>query len=311
MESSNKHLLMIAGSDIDTFYNVESFIGAGDACMCELVGKKVGGCTLNVAVVAAAKGLDVKAIDYLKADDEDSRMLIDELNRKKVDTSYFQFDRDATNGSCLIMKKDEERCIYVIEPRRPFYRIDERFKDLLFGSLFIYSLAHTLRISFENMDILKEAKKHGAKLIFDASGQYSDLRDRDMLYELADGAFINRKSYERLKGVSGGEPKDILLNNGALFVAVTDGDKGARLYTKEKEYYAEAMKIDALDTTGAGDSFAGCFLACLAEGYDYETALHLASANGAYACMKEGGMAGAVSFEEVRDFAKTASYKTE
>lgn len=304
----DKSILMIAGSDIDYFYDVESFPVAGDVSMAKLVGKRIGGCVLNTAVVMAAKGSKVTVIDYLKADDKETELLINGLKERNVDSSFVQYGKDVINGNCLIMSCASEKSIYVIEPDRPYFKYDEKMKELLNNSCFIYSLLHTLQISFENMDPIRNAKKAGAKMIFDGAGHYHSKQKCDLLLELADGLFINKQSYERLCQAYKGDFKDDLLNKGGMFVCITDGENGADCYTKEGNYHAGIVKVSVIDSTGAGDSFAGCFLHCLSKGMSYEKCLNYASVNGGYACTGFGGMSGATDLETLEQFAKDNNY---
>jgi len=53
----------------------------------------------------------------------------------------------------------------------------------------------------------------------------------------------------------------------------TLGDKGCSI---DDEIFVEAMKVQAVDTTGAGDTFNGTLAVCLAEGMDLEDACRMA-----------------------------------
>lgn len=75
-----------------------------------------------MAAVSASLGSDVKVLDYLKAEDEKTLWLVEELKKKKVDVSNLQYGHDVVNGHCLIMQCLDEKCIFVIEPVRPFLK---------------------------------------------------------------------------------------------------------------------------------------------------------------------------------------------
>lgn len=295
------HLTFIAGSDIDYFYEVENFLGAGDACLTKPLGTKVGGCVLNAASVCSMLKSDVKVIDYLKENDEGTNLIIETLNKNNVDTSHIEFDKDATNGTCLIMNKDDEKCIYVIEPTRPFFDVDS-VKELLMNSKYIYTLMHTLKLSFEKLDIIDEVRKRGTKIIFDAGSQYIDLSDRDILLKYADGLFMNKTSFDRLKSVCEFDPLQYMFDHGLDFACITDGSRGSDLYLKDRIIHEDSKKVNVVDSTGAGDSFAGSFLHFLDEGKSYEEALKYASYVGAYACTKIGGMSGVIKKDELDKF---------
>jgi ribokinase len=73
------------------------------------------------------------------------------------------------------------------------------------------------------------------------------------------------------------------------FVAITKGSKGAMLRRNGRRIAnAEAPKVRAIDTVGAGDSFTAALTLALIEGQDPSAALRFACAAGAAATMKAG-----------------------
>ena len=119
------------------------------------------------------------------------------------------------------------------------------------------------------MKPLLEAKHHGAKMILDGTSKYDDPSRTEMLYTLADGLFINTSDYQNLKEHSASEPRDILFENGAEFVCITDGSHGATCYYPGGSCFEPSLHIPVVDSTGAGDSFAGAFLYGLGQGYSF------------------------------------------
>ncbi len=71
-------------------------------------------------------------------------------------------------------------------------------------------------------------------------------------------------------------------------VIVTLGPQGAMAATPSRFHEVPAMKIEAIDTVGAGDTFCGYFAAALAEGMGLEAALQRSVTAGALACLKPG-----------------------
>ena len=67
--------------------------------------------------------------------------------------------------------------------------------------------------------------------------------------------------------------------------------------------------VEVVDSTGAGDSFAGCFLACLSLGMEIRECLKYASLSGAYCCKGLGGMSASVSLEVLELFLKEQNGK--
>ena len=76
--------------------------------------------------------------------------------------------------------------------------------------------------------------------------------------------------------VSEKEIADTLRARGVKNVVITLGDKGVYYRTDEGEGLVPARKVDAVDTTGAGDSFAGAFATALGEGMPIKDAIDFA-----------------------------------
>ncbi|MCO4249543.1 ribokinase [Pseudarthrobacter raffinosi] len=70
----------------------------------------------------------------------------------------------------------------------------------------------------------------------------------------------------------GQELAGALVESGIRSVVVTLGSAGAVLATSELSIHIDAPKVEAADTTGAGDAFVGALAACLARGSDLQSA---------------------------------------
>lgn len=79
-----------------------------------------------------------------------------------------------------------------------------------------------------------------------------------------------------------------LVHKGVQNLIVTMGDKGVLWMNAEKEVFIEAEKVKAVDTTGAGDSFIGCFAHFVTKGSPVEDALQQANRYAAQAVQKRG-----------------------
>jgi sugar/nucleoside kinase (ribokinase family) len=58
---------------------------------------------------------------------------------------------------------------------------------------------------------------------------------------------------------------------------LTDGLNGARYYSKKQKLQQSALKVDAIDVTGAGDAFISGYLAALANELDPSQCLLIAT----------------------------------
>lgn len=90
---------------------------------------------------------------------------------------------------------------------------------------------------------------------------------------------------------------DVFLKKGVSQVVITLGSMGAFASDGKKSQLLERIKVDAVDTTGAGDAFNGGFVMALAEGKDLFTALRYGNVTGALSVTKLG-TAPAMPFRE-------------
>jgi ribokinase len=79
-----------------------------------------------------------------------------------------------------------------------------------------------------------------------------------------------------------------LLEKGLQKIIVTLGEKGSLLLTKGEETLVPPFRVQAKDTTGAGDAFIGCFAAYFVETGDIRKAMETANRYAALSTTKPG-----------------------
>ncbi len=80
---------------------------------------------------------------------------------------------------------------------------------------------------------------------------------------------------------------------------VTEGEKGALIIAEAEVISVPAVKVDVVDTTGAGDAFNAGLAMALAEGRDLIDAVKFANCSGGLACTKLGVIPGLATRAEV------------
>jgi sugar/nucleoside kinase (ribokinase family) len=75
-------------------------------------------------------------------------------------------------------------------------------------------------------------------------------------------------------------------------VVITMGDQGLLWAKDGKSGSLDAFKVNAIDSTGAGDAFHGAFAFGIARGMGWHELLRFASAAGALTCTRLGARAG-------------------
>jgi ribokinase len=144
----------------------------------------------------------------------------------------------------------------------------------------------------ETMALARRARRLGCRVLLNASPlQQAAQLDLDAI----DILIVNQEEWgqlARLAGVPEGAPASAALalahrhNNEVL---VTLGAQGALLVgSSGRVERVPALPVRAIDTTGAGDTFAGVFAAALANGESRLRAMEYAAAAAALACGRRG-----------------------
>ena len=80
------------------------------------------------------------------------------------------------------------------------------------------------------------------------------------------------------------------------------GEKGSKVFTKEKEFEFGIFKVDAIKPTGAGDAFNGGFISSLYKGMSLDESVKRGSANAALVVTKVGCSSAMPDSEELEKF---------
>lgn len=145
-----------------------------------------------------------------------------------------------------------------------------------------------------SLHVLKFAKENGIKISIDCADpgvlQRSGQDVKDIILNYGDIIFANEEEAKELTGLN--DPKEAVAEIGkhCEIAIVKIGSEGSYIYRKncqndsdDKENVAEelitveAVRVDAVDTTGAGDVYAGAFLYGLNQGFDLEKCGRLAA----------------------------------
>lgn len=119
----------------------------------------------------------------------------------------------------------------------------------------------------QNLDLIRGAislaKKNGAKVVLDMASFNVVEANRDFLLEiipeLVDIVFANEEEAKALLNVDAQEALDILAEKVELAI-VKLGDKGSLVKRGSESIFVPALKVNCIDTTGAGDLYAAGFM---------------------------------------------------
>ena len=258
------------------------------------INKSIGGPAANVAAIAAGIGQPYAvAVSLITAIgvDQDSDWASAELSSRRVDLIVPRDRREGRINRALVLVESDGRRTIVNEPSRLGGVDVERFLDA------VDPAGRTWCLHVEGYQLpaqaalVQKARARGFITSMQATGLPADwLRNhRDEVFGGFDIVTLHRESLDHL-GLGGGAEAGIArLAEQAVaaagtwprVVVVTLGKDGAAAVTADGAIFrAPAIPVDVVDTTGAGDSFVGCFLAAWLNGCGAAASIRLACVAG-------------------------------
>jgi fructokinase len=129
--------------------------------------------------------------------------------------------------------------------------------------------------------------------------------------EVINRAAIVKVSEEELQSLSDSDDMNeavrALWHGRLRYLSVTRGAVGAKLYTPVGAFECTGFKIDAVDTTGAGDAYTAAILAGVLQGLGPQKLVDVACAAGSLAASKKGAMESLPTKTELAAFLASAA----
>lgn len=263
-----------------------------------------GGKGANQAFSAARSGAPTWMLGAVGRDDFGTQRLSD-LKAEGIDVSYVSTTDEAASGVALIFVETngQNRIAYI--PGSTLTVTPEQAVEAV-RSVQPSVLLTTLELPMPTLTALyAEARALGATIITNATPEPATGRD---LVALADILIVNETEAAELLGIEQGEQSwqavaRSLRELGPSTVVVTLGAAGAAVDTAELSEQIATPKVEVVDSTGAGDAFAGAFAAHLARGKDVLSAAQTGVLAGSISVTKAGAqpsMPHVAEIEELR-----------
>lgn len=267
-----------------------------------------GGKGFNQGVAAHKAGADVTMITKLGRDSFANVALdvMDELGMKK-DHIFFN-DEDATGIALILVDEKTSQNEIVIVPGACATITKEdtdSIEDVIKESEYVLL---QLEVNEDaNERVVDCAYKYGTKVILNTA-PYSPVSD-----EVLSKVYMvtpNEVEAEEMTGIkidgleAAKKAAEVFRSKGVKKVVITLGSRGVFISADGREEIVPCFKVDALDTTGAGDAFNGAFLTALAEGKDEWEAARFANALAAISVTRIGTTPAMPTREEVDAFLK-------
>ncbi len=251
-----------------------------------------GGKGANQAVAAARLGASVLMVSAV-GDDMFADNTIRNLTLAGVDTKYVRRVAGRSSGVAPIMVEPSgENSILIVKGANSDLSpadVERAGEDLKTCDLILLQLEIPLETVYAAIAF---GKRHGVRTVLNPAPATPELdpeRVRDVSFFIP-----NETELAILTGMPVGTEEEIgaaarsLIDKGVETVIVTLGSRGALLATAASVHRVAPVRVEPVDTTGAGDAFVGSFARYFAGGLGLEPALNLAARYAADSVTRRG-----------------------
>lgn len=266
--------------------------GAGETVMGESFKTVPGGKGANQAVAAARLGAEVVMIGRV-GDDHLGETILNNFKENKVSVKYMKPVTDMESGTAHIILAEGDNSIIVVPAAN-----NEVTPD------YVEQAAEAIRSSdivLIQQEIPAETVAVVSRICVEADVPLllNPAPARKIDAEVLEhAAYITPNEHEAsviFKGISLQEA----LRNNPNRLLVTEGSNGVRYYNGEEECVVPTFKVDAVDTTGAGDTFNAALAVALAEGQSLSDSIRFANRAASLSVTKFGAQGGMPTRAEV------------
>lgn len=251
-----------------------------------------GGKGANQAVAAGKLGGDVKMCGVV-GDDAFGETLVSNLKKAGVDVGCIKKDSRATTGVAVIVLSGGDNRIILDKGANSLLtaeQIDEFLADAKEGDVYLTQLENPTEIIGYG---LKKAKEKGMVTVLNPAPANKEILP---YFGFVDIITPNETETEFFGG------KDALIKAGIRTLVITLGKEGYEITDEKGSRRYPCLKVKAVDTTAAGDTFCGGLVTMLSESKTLEEACEFGSKAASIACTRKGAQQSVPARDEVIGF---------
>lgn len=296
-------ILSFGSLNIDYVYSVPHFVKKGETLSAKELNVYTGGKGLNQSIALARAGVETYQAGAIGTD---GMFLLEQLKEAGVKTDLVKILDDVRTGNAIIQNDDEgDNCIVLFGGANQAItkeQVDEVFKDFT-NEDYLLIQNEINELSY----IVEKAKEEGMKIILNPSPMNEkimklplDQIDYFILNEIEamqilemdkpeeiDGKYIASLLHERFKDAT---------------IVLTLGSEGSVCISDDEYIEQSIYKVKAIDTTAAGDTYTGYFIAGILNGKTIKESMDIASKASAIAVTRQGAAPSIPVLEEVEEY---------
>lgn len=296
-------VLCFGSLNIDYTYKVDHFVKKGETLSSDALQVFSGGKGLNQSTALAKAGVDTY---HAGAIGEDGQFLLKQLQSAGVNTDCVAVLEDVRSGNAIIQNdKEGDNCILLYGGANQAItkaQVDDVLGKFAEGD-FIVLQNEINELSY----IVEQAHERKMKIVLNPSPMNEKILKLPLQY--VDYFLLNEIEAGQILGEDTGAGFDgeklagkLLEKFPSAAIVLTMGGDGS-IYMDGKETVLQPVyKVQAVDTTAAGDTFTGFFIGGMIRGLSVKESMNMASKAAAIAVTRQGAAPSIPLLKEVEEF---------
>lgn len=287
-------VLNIGSMNLDYVYEVDHIVLPGETEASAQLNVFLGGKGMNQSMALAKAGVDVYHGGMIG---EDGQPFLDACKAYGVNAEYIKIIEGKTGHAIIQVDKNAQNSILLYGGANQ--RLTEEYVDEVlrhFGQGDFLLLQNEVN---QLAYIVDRAHEKGIQVALNPSPFDEKLRTVDL--KKVSIFLVNEVEGGQITGLE--KPDDVLAKMREMFpeakIVLTLGKDGAMYAEGDVTYFQPVFAVKAVDTTAAGDTFTGYFLAGLMEGMDIPDILKMSAKASAIAVTRNGAVQSIPMREEV------------
>ena len=293
-------VLSFGSLNVDYVYKLPHVVVKGETLSSKALNVYPGGKGLNQSIALGKAGADVY---HAGAIGEDGRFLVECLEEAGVNTDFVKVLPEVKSGHAIIQNTDDgDNCIILHGGANQSItkeQVDETLSAFESGDYLI--LQNEIN---ELKYIIEQAHSKGMKIVLNPSPMNEIINELPLDY--VDYFLLNEIEAGQVLGKTIENPDEIISALAETFphakVVLTLGSEGSVFYDGTQIIRQGIYKVKAVDTTAAGDTFTGYFIAGAAVGRDVKESMDMAAKASAIAVSRPGAGVSIPTLSEVEKF---------
>ena len=299
------HITVVGSANVDYVIQLPHLPQRGESVTGGPFTQSYGGKGSNQALAAKRSGANVSAVFNLGGDDNAKRLL-EIYCQNGIEVSHVTLNPGHTCGvGIILVDANGDNAIATALGANALLSCSqvEQATDIIAQSkLVMLQMEVTDEVNQYTIDL---AQRYGVEVMLNfAPAAPSSLRlDKSigiLVVNETEALHLTGIDASTITGAENAARK--LSRNGHRIVIITLGGDGCLVFSEDSPTHFPAFTIDAVDATGAGDTFCGAFAAALVEGRPLTEAIRFASAAGALCASRIGALPSIPLRQEIDGF---------